>query len=187
MGMLQQYAGQELIWGSSHTAKRTYELRAGDQILATLTQPSAWHERRTGTSDEGKFSFARTGFFKQRTVITDTATNAEVASMPTVTWGGTTTLTLTDGRVYHWHQTSFWASKWGWLDDTQQPMMSFKPLGVFRARCAVIIEPAAAADPHLGLLAQLGWFQILLAQAAIAASSAASSAAASRGVISGSH
>lgn len=177
MGMLQQYAGQDLVWESSRTAKRTYELHAGDQMLATLTQPSAWNQRRAGSSDEGAFTFARVGFFKQRIAITDATSGAEVASMPPAGWSRQTTLNLPDGRTYYWRKSSFWGTKWTWLDSAEQPLMSFKQVGAFRVRCGVTIEPTAATDPHLALLAQLGWFLMLLAQADAAASSAAASVA----------
>lgn len=177
MGMLQHYAGQELVWESSRTAKRTYELRAGEQVLATLTQPSAWNQRRVASSDEGTFTLARVGFFKQRIVIADAISNAEVANMPPSGWSGKGTLTLPDGRIYHWRKSGFWGMKWTWLDSAEQPLMSFKQIGGFRARCAVTIEPAAATDPHLALLAQLGWFQMLLARDDAANSAAASSVA----------
>lgn len=177
MGMLQQYAGQEVIWESSRTAKRTYELRAGEQVLATLTQPSVWNQSRIGSSDEGTFNLARVGFFKQRIVIAGAASNAEVASMAPSGWSGNSIVTLPDGRTYRWRKSGFWGTQWTWLDSFEQPLMHFKQAGAFKVRCAVTIEPAAATDPHLALLAQLGWFQILLAQAdAVAASTAATSA-----------
>lgn len=181
MGMLQQYTGQELIWESSHTAKRTYELRAGDQVLATLTQPSAWNQRRTGSSDEGAFSFARVGVFRQRIVITNATSGAEVANMPPSGRSRDSIVTLPDGRTYFWHKANVWGTKWAWLDSTEQPVMSFKQSGGFTIRCEVTIEPAAATDPHLALLAQLGWFQMLLAQADIAATSAAATSVAVTG------
>ncbi|MGZ3664873.1 MAG: hypothetical protein ACXVDA_10365 [Ktedonobacterales bacterium] len=181
MGMLQHYAGQELIWESSRSAKRTYELRSGDQSLATLIQPSAWNQRRVASSDEGTFTFARVGFFKQRIVIADATANAEVANMPPSGWSGKSMLTLPDGRIYHWRKSGFWGMKWTWLDGAEQPLMSFKQVGAFRVRCVVTIEPAAAADPHLALLAQLGWFLMLLAQADAATSSSAASSVAVSG------
>jgi hypothetical protein len=176
MGMLQYYAGQELIWESSRTAKRTYELRAGEQVLATLAQPSAWNQRRMGSSDEGHFFFARMGFFNQRIVIADAASSAELASMKPSGWSRQATLTLPDGRGYQWRKSGFWGNRWAWLDAAGQPLLTLRQFGAFRVRCAVTVEQAAATDPHLALLAQLGWFQMLLAQADAAASSAGASA-----------
>jgi hypothetical protein len=178
MGTLQQYTGQELIWESSHTAKRTYELRAGEQMLATLTQPSTWNQRRTGSSDEGAFTFARVGVLRQRIVITDAASGAEVANMPPSGRGRDSIITLPDGHTYFWRKSNTWGTKWTWLDSAGQPLMSLKQTGGFTIRCAVTIEPTAATEPHLALLAQLGWFQMLLAQADIVAASAATTGAA---------
>lgn len=177
MGMLQQYAGQELIWESSRAAKRTYELRSGEQVLATLAQPSAWNQRRVGSSDEGTFTLARVGFFKQRIVITDVSSGAELVSMPPSGWSRKATLTLSDGRTYLWRKSGFWGNTWAWLDIEERPLMTLRQSGAFRVRCAVTIEPSAATDPHLALLAQLGWFQMLLAQADAAAAASAATVA----------
>ena len=183
MGMLQQYTGQELIWDSSHTTKRAYELHAGEQILATLTQSSVWNQSRVASSDEGHFTLARVGFFRQRIVVTDATSSAELATMPSTGWSGNSTLTLPDGRIYHWRKSGFWGAKWVWLDSAEQPLMTLSQFGAFRVRCAVTIKPAAATDPHLALLAQLGWFLMLLAQAdTVAASTAATTAATSASV-----
>lgn len=182
MGTLQQYAGQELIWESSTTAKRTYELHASEHILATLAQPSAWNQRRIGTSDEGQFTFARVGFFRQRIVIADATSDAELVSIPSAGWSRQATLTLPDGRTYHWRKAGFWGTTWTWLDGSEQPLMTLRQFGAFRVRCAVTIEPAAAIEPHLALLAQLGWFQMLLIQADTIAATAASTTAATSSV-----
>ena len=182
MESLSNYAGRELIWAPARTAKRTYELRVDDHILATLSQPSAWRQNRVAVSADGRWSFARVGFFRQRLVIADADTGAEVASMSSQDWKRQGTLTMPDGRRYEWRNGSFWGSKWAWLDESGQPVMHFKQFGSFRLQCAVVIEPQAASDPRLTFLAALGWYLMLLAHqdsvvAATAATTAATSAA----------
>jgi hypothetical protein len=157
------------MWTPLRASGRAYELRAGDFVLATLMQPSMWRERRIGTAADGSWTFARTGFWHPRIVVTDTQSGAEVASIARSGWIGKATLTMPDGRGYRWRNGNVWGSKWAWLDDADQPLLRFSQSGVFKLRCAVTIEQSAAGDPHLTLLAILGWYLMLLNQADAAA------------------
>lgn len=176
MEALQSYVGQELMWSPSRTAKRTYELMAGDQALATLAQPSLWRESRVGQSAEGAWTFARMGVWRPRIVIADANTGAEVASLERSAWSGKGTLTLPDGRGFAWRSGNMWQSKWVWLDEAGQPVMRFRQFGVVKTRCGVTID-SSSAEPHLMLLAMLGWFLMLVSQADAAAATSATIAA----------
>lgn len=172
MTALESYVEQELMWSPSRNAKRTYELVARDQTLATLTQPSLWREKRVGESAEGAWTFARMGVWRPRIVIADANTGAEVATLERSAWSGKGTLTLPDGRSFAWRSGNLWQSKWVWLDEADQPVMRFRQLGTFRTRCGVTID-APSAEPHLMLLAMLGWFLMLVNQADAAAATSA--------------
>lgn len=179
MDTLTGYAGQDLIWESSPTAKRTYELRAADgQALATLTQPSLWRQNRLGVAAGRRWSFARVGVFRQRLVIADADTGAEIATMAQLTWSGKGTLTLSDGRAYVWRSDSSWTPKRTWLDASGTPLLRFSQSGIAKLRCQVTVEPPAT-DPNLMFLATLGWFLMLLAHDDLVAMTAATTAASS--------
>jgi len=173
MDPLQDYVGQDLMWTPRNVSGREHELRAGETVLARLVRPSLWRERRIGTAANGSWAFARAGFWCTRVVVTDEQSGAEVASLARSGWSGKGTLTLPDGREYRWRNGSVWGSKWTWLDTGDQPLMRFKQTGAFKVRCTVVIEPAAAGDPHLTLLAMLGWYLMVLARADAAAASSA--------------
>lgn len=177
MGPLQSYLGQELVWTPSRTAKRTYELRAGDQVLATLARPSVWRESRVGTAADGTWTLARVGVFRTRIVVADAGSGAEIARLARSGWTGNLTLTLPDMRRYQWRNGNMWGSKWAWLDDAGHPLMRFKQFGILKTQCAVVIELPAATDPHLTLLAILGWYLMMLTQADAAGAAAAAGAA----------
>ncbi len=173
MGPIQGYAAHELLWTPSRTARRTYELGAGDQVLAVLVQPIWWRESRIGAAADGTWTFARVGVFRPRVVITDAGSGAEIASMARSGWTGSGALTLPDGRHYQWRSGSVWGSKWAWLDAAGQPLMRFNQFGVLNTQCTVAIEPPATMDPHLTLLAMLGWYLMLLTRDDDAATAAA--------------
>lgn len=162
MESLTSIVGRKLIWSPSRSTKRTYELGMDGQILATLYQPSIWRQERLGVTASGRWRFARIGVFRQRLVISDADTGAEVAQMARSAWTRSGTLTLSDGKQYQWRSGSFWGTKWVWLDAAEQPLLHFRQFGALRLQCTVTVEPQAASDPHLALLMTLGWYLMLL-------------------------
>ena len=176
MDTLAGYAGHDLIWEPSQTAKRTYELRVADgQTLATLAQPSVWRQDRLGTTAARRWSFARVGVFRQRLVIADVDSGAEIATIAQSSWSGKGTLTLSDGREYLWRGESSWSPKRVWLDASGAPLLRFKQFGMARLRCQVSVEPPAT-DVNLLFLATLGWYLMLLAHDDMVAVTAATTA-----------
>lgn len=163
MELLAAYAGQDLTWTPSPTTKRTYELHAGTDVLATLTQPSWWRQDRVGVAANGQWTFARAGVFRSRLVVSDATSGLEAASYTSSGWTGKGELTLPDGGRYQWSNGNVWGSKRVWLDETGQPVLRFRQYGVLRWQCVVSIERHAATKPHLTLLAMLGWYLMLLA------------------------
>jgi hypothetical protein len=179
MGPLANYAGRELTWTVSQTQKRTYELHADTEVVATLYQPSRWRSYRLGIAADGQWTFARVGMFLQRVVICDADSGAEVAHLARTGWTGKAALTLPDGSQYQWRSGSAWGSKWVWLDASGQPVLRLRQFGALRPQCAVAVEPTATASQPLALLAMLGWYLMMLMSEDTAATTAAVIAATS--------
>lgn len=172
MQPLANFLGRELIWTSSQAQKRTYELHADTEVVATLYQPSGWRSNRLGSAADGRWTFARVGVFRQRVVICDADSGAEIASLPRTGRAGNASLALPDGSQYQWRSGSVWGSKWVWLDASEQPLLRFRQFGALRLQCAVAVEPSAATNQHLSLLAMLGWYLMMLMNEDTAATAA---------------
>ena len=162
MDSLTNLAGRELLWTPSRTGKRAYALGMDGRTVATLVQPSLWRQDSVAVTATGRWRFARVGFLRQRYVIADADTGVEVAQMSRSDWTRSGTLRLPDGRQYLWRSGGFWGSKWVWLDTAARPLLRFRQFGALRAQCAVTVEPETASEPHLALLATLGWYLMLL-------------------------
>lgn len=162
MESLTRVAGSELVWTPSRTAKRTYELSADIQTLATLYQPSIWSQARIGVAADRRWHFTRVGVLRQQIVIADADTGAEFARMARSDWTGNSILTLSDGRRYSWRSANIWRTKWTWRNEADQPLLHFRQFGAVRLHCAITVEPQAVSDPHLVFLATLGWYLMLL-------------------------
>ena len=177
MRPISEYAGQELLWIQPVVRKREHELRAGDDVVATLgfQRGSLADAQAAG----GHWTFKRQGFWRPRVTVRTAGSDTDIAVFQP-RWVGGGTLEFPDGRTIRLSSANFWQSEWVWQDN-EKPLIRFKGRhGIVKARGAVELQPEAVASPDLAMLVLLGWYSILLhAEDSAAASSAASVAAVS--------
>jgi hypothetical protein len=169
--------GQELLWIQPAARKREHELRAGDDVIATLdfNRGSLADAEAAG----GHWTFKRQGFWHPRVTVRTAGSDDDLAVFHP-RWVGGGTLEFPDGRALRLSSANFWQSEWVW-QHSDKPFIRFKGRhGLVKARGAVEIQPEDASRPDLAMLVLLGWYLILLhAEDSAAASSAASVAAVS--------
>ena len=177
MRPISEVAGQELLWVQPAVRKREHELRAGDDVVATLRfqRGSLADAQAAG----GHWTFKRQGFWHPRVTVRTAGSDTDIAVFQP-RWVGGGTLEFPDGRTVRLSSANFWQSEWVWQEN-EKPLIRFKGRhGIVKARGAVELQPDAVASPDLAMLVLLGWYLILLhAEDSAAASSAASVAAVS--------
>lgn len=173
-----QLGGEELLWIQPAARKREHELRAGDDLVATLRfQRGSLADAET---DGHHWTFKRQGFWRPRVTVRVAGSEVDIAVFQPH-WTGGGVLELADGRAIRLRSANFWQSEWVW-EEKDQPLMRFKGRhGIVKAKGAVEIQPGAAVQPDAPLLILLGWYLILLhaddsAAATVGASVAATSA-----------
>ncbi len=159
MRQIAQTAGEELLWVQPAARRREHELRAGDDVVATLGF------QRGSLADaevEGHhWTFKRQGFWQPRVTVRVAGSDADVAVFRPH-WAGGGTLELADGRTADLRSANFWQSQWAW-QQKDQPLILFKGrYGIVKAKGAVEIQPGSAGLPDTPLLVLLGWYLILL-------------------------
>lgn len=170
-------AGQELLWIQPSARKRAFELRAADEVVATLN-----FQRRTlaDAEVEGQhWTFKRQGFWHPHVTVRVAGSEQDLAVF-SPRWAGGGTLGLSQGGTLQLAAANFWHSEWVWQDGTT-PLIRFKGRhGLIKAKGAVEVQADATHLAELPLLVLLGWYLILLfSDDAAAASSAATVAAVS--------
>jgi hypothetical protein len=156
---ISETAGEELLWIQPAARRREHELRAGDDVVATL------RFQRGSLADaeaEGHhWTFKRQGFWQPRVTVRVPGSDADVAVFRPH-WAGGGTLDFADGGSVRLSSANFWQSEWVW-QEKDQPLMLFKGRhGIVKAKGAVEILPGAAGRPDPPLLVLLGWYLILL-------------------------
>jgi len=176
MRSVAEVAGQELLWIQPAAFRREHELRAGDDVVATL------RFQRGSLADAeaagAHWTFKRQGFWQPRVTVRTAGSDADLAVFHP-RWIGGGTLESPDGRAIRLSSANFWQSEWVWQDN-DRPLIRIKGRhGLIKANGAVDIQPEAIAYPDLAMLVLLGWYLILLHAEDSAAATSVSAAAAS--------
>jgi hypothetical protein len=167
---LSELVGQGLIWSKPKDLKGVYELRFGEERLASLRFRSMWGTFATGETAEGRWTFKRVGFFLNRVTVRRASSDSEIGVFVNDwTMGGT--LQLPDGRRYRGN-TNFWMTNYALTDERDQPIVSYRRIGGMTSLSAAAeIEPAGASVPELPWLMLLGWYiAVMLHEDSMAAS-----------------
>ena len=175
MRKVQEFAAGELLWIQPARLKQEFELRAGDEVLATLR----WQRSSlaTGETADQTWTFKREGFWHPRITVRLPGSEDNVATFQPG-WAGGGTLDLPPGQQLRFGAANFWHSQWDWLDAQNQPLVHFKShQGLLKVEGEVSIEAGGINSPDLPLLVVLGWYLLVLFAKDAAASSAGASAA----------
>jgi hypothetical protein len=177
MRTIHDAAPSNLSWQQPQALRCEYELRAGDELLATLRKTSTFGSAMDAEIGASRFTLKPEGFFRSRITVQEAGAAGEPAVFQSGFCGGGR-LALPDGRGYRWKMTSFWGSRWAFVDDSDRPLVSFKTRNrLFRAGSDVEIGPGALARPELPVLVLLGWYLLLRMRQDSAGALAAAAAA----------
>ena len=175
MRPIAELGGGELLCIQPAVRKREHELRAGEDLVATLRFQRG--SLADAEADGRHWTFKREGFWRPRVTVRLPGSEVDIAVFQPH-WTGGGVLELADGRAIRLRTANFWQSEWVW-EDKDQPLMLFKGRhGIVKAKGAVEIQPGAASLPDAPLLILLGWYLILLHADDSAASSVGATVAA---------
>jgi hypothetical protein len=159
---ISEAAPSTLSWQQPRALKAEYELRAGDELLATLSKSGSFGMSMDAEIGASRFTLKREGLVRSRITIREAGATGEPAVFARSGFLGRGELALPDGRSYRWKMTSFWGGRWAFLDDSDRPLVSFATRNRFlRAGCDVEIATGALARPELPVLVLLGWYLLL--------------------------
>jgi hypothetical protein len=163
MKLISEADVQDLQWTRVKRWKSAFELHSGDEVLARLYPQRGTHSM-VGEAADGRWAFRRRGFWNADIVVTDLASQAEIAVLKQ---GRNKSLVFSDGRLFTLQKTSFWRNEWVWLNDEGTRLL------YFQHGKHLMLEPLALSLPELSLLVIGGRHLIVLQQEEDAASAAA--------------
>jgi len=175
----------KMEWVQPKALERYFELRAGEDHLATLAFRSAFGSLANADTADGSWTFKRVGFFNPRITVRSAGSEVDLAVYQPKFWGDGV-LKFQDGPSYSWNPANFWATEWAFKDKSGNSILVLKSgieksklSDAFKTQATVEIQPVLTPRQWLPLLASLGMYLLLLRQEETAAAVAASTAAVS--------
>ena len=107
-----------LQWAQPQAKTRFFELRSGDDVVATLAWEKMFGTLATAQTAEKTWTFKRVGFFNPRVTVRSPGSEVDIAVFkPSWGYGGTLEV---QGKTFTWKKLDFWGNKWGftWQDGT---------------------------------------------------------------------
>jgi len=169
----------ELLWKQPSARREEYELRAGDEVLATLRWPKSWGSLAEAEVAEGRWTFKRVGFWRTRGTLRVAGDEDDIGTLE-ARWTGNGTLTLASGESYGWESTNLWGTRYGWSDSRGTELVRFgATASLLREEAAVELSPRASALSDLPLLVLYGWYLLVMHNRDAAGATAATAGGAS--------
>lgn len=159
MRHISEVNGQELAWTQRSYCHGEYELRAGDDAVATLRWRGG--SLAVGETSDGRWSFERPGYRRSWVSVRTAGTGTEIAVFSSH-WTGVGTLEMAGGRHFHWSATNLWRSRWVWREVDGTELVSLRSRQRLRLSGLVERSQAATALPELDLLVTLGWYLMVM-------------------------
>ncbi len=125
-------SGRELVWARPRWMKVEYELRAGEEVLATLRWPKSWSSRAEASAAGEDWTFQRGGSWSTRASIRRAGSEADLATFEQKWWSGKGTLKFAHGVVYSWESDNLWWTRFVWKDAAGRPLARFRTRGMKR-------------------------------------------------------
>lgn len=157
MKRLEQVVGLPVQWMQPSAWREAYELRAGEDVVATLRFRSAFGSFATAETADDCWTFKRVGFWRTRVTVRCCDAEQDLAVFHNNTWDGGGALELADGRRFL-ASTNTWLTRYEFRDEAGEPLLLFAIGGVFHQSAQVTIQPAAVRLDVLPLLLTLGWY-----------------------------
>ena len=156
--------GTDWVWSQPKLFRRFYELRAGEELLATIESRAIFNSAAIATTSTGRSLLRHAGLFRGCVLLSaEDAGEARITFQPG--WFGAGSVRCAGGRELRWKRADLWGRSWRFEDAAEASVLAFvRRPSWFRA--AVSVEPgeAARALPELADLALLGFYLLLLMQ-----------------------
>jgi hypothetical protein len=160
--------------------ERSYELRAGEELVATLEFQSAFGSLAVARTSSAAWTFKRVGFFTPRATARREGSEQDIAAYTPRWTGREGEVDLAGGEKLHFGPANFWGTRFAFGDAEGHTLATFGPepdvhrfSDLFRTQAMVSVDPAATARPDLDLLVLFGWYLVILRHQDASAAAAA--------------
>jgi hypothetical protein len=165
---IRESIGREMRWRRTRFLPSAFELRAGDDIIASLEWPGIFSRSAIAATGDARLRFRRPAMFSLSVIVEDADTGTPVARYSPTPLRGT--LRFENGRVFHIGRENLLGRLKAWREDGGE-LLSFPKRLAIGGGGLMEIEASAAAEPELGVLATFAFYVLTLRRRRAASSS----------------
>ncbi len=151
----------QLTWTPQRGLRPAYELRFGDELVATLRFPKMLSSRAILETGEGSWALERMGFFNSRIVVRLADSETDVAVFKANVWTGGGTLELSEGRTLE-VRTSMWERTSQLKMDSGEQIVEMIGRGFFRFSAEVRMTRKATQCPELPWMVAMLFYLMIM-------------------------
>lgn len=158
MRPLLEVRDREWVWTRPKLLSRHWELRAGDEVVATLESVGWLGLRMAGETSAGRWDLRHVGLFRGRAVARrEGEETVRLVFRPR--WFGAGEIECAGGGVLLWKRADMWGRRWHVLDADGHVQLEFTRRPAFlKNSIAVTATDAACKRAELPDLVLLGFF-----------------------------
>ncbi len=161
MPKLASVIDQRLQWTQPHVFERSYELRSGTEVVATLSFRSAFGSLADARSADGAWTFKRVGFWRSMATVKVDGASDDLAVFEHDTWHGGGTLRLSGGRSIL-VTTNLWQSKIEFRLASNEVLFRYRTDGFLRQQAELDVSPALGQWAEMPWLLLFGWYLVVM-------------------------
>jgi hypothetical protein len=150
-----------LRWEQPRVFDRAWDLRHGDETVATLAFRSAFGSFAAAASADGSWTFKRVGFWQSRATVRAEGGADDLAVFEHNTWSGGGTLTLSGGRPIR-VTTNLWQSKIEFQLAEDHVLFRYLTDGFLRQEAQLEVMPSLAGMREMPWLLMFGWYLVVM-------------------------
>jgi hypothetical protein len=147
-----------------------FELKQGDQMVATLNRPRVWSSEFIAAMAGQNWIIHRSGFWGNKGEILDTASHQQIAVFK-FGWGGKGDLFFADGQKFFVVTRGCWHPVWTVTTELGEPVFQLHT----REKSVELHNVAGVSESRLSLLVLFTLFRVRQAEEAAAVAAAAAS------------
>ena len=161
MRQLAEVLHEPLTWTQPRMLDRSFELRAGSELVATLSFSGTFGAQAGAASGDGQWTFRRVGFWQTRATATAGGGGAELGVFEPNTWKGGGALRMTNGPAVV-ISSNMWQSTFDFrlADGTQ--LFRIRTEGMLRKSATIDIAPAMDQFTAMPWLLLFGWYLVVM-------------------------
>jgi hypothetical protein len=163
MRKLTALVDHHLTWIQQSGLRSQYELRFGDELVATLRFPKMLSTRAILESGEGNWIIERTGFFNAKTVVRQVDSEKDLAVFSANVWRGGGVLEISEGRTLE-VRTNAWRTVSQLLTASGEQLVETKGRGFFRFSADVTMAHQASQWPELPWMVAMMFYVMIMSR-----------------------